>query len=144
MARRALVEHGLTVEERQDLVLRLIQQDTLRAREDVNAFVELCARNDQDPCMPPFEQQGFHREWQAAWSTQSIVVIHGATGFGKTEQVIYHLIWRMGRMPTIRVLLLGKQQENAKKLLRKIRRQIESNPMVQGVPGAEAWTAVDR
>jgi hypothetical protein len=133
MARRALVEHGLTVEERQDLVLRLIQQDTLRAREDVNAFVELCARNDQDPCMPPFEQQGFHREWQAAWSTQSIVVIHGATGFGKTEQVIYHLIWRMGRMPTIRVLLLGKQQENAKKLLRKIRRQIESNPMVQAV-----------
>lgn len=142
--RRALVEHGLTVEERKALVLRLLQRDIERAREDVNAFVELCARNDQDPCMPPFEQQWFHREWQEAWLTKRRVVFHGATGFGKTEQVVYHLIWRIGRQPSIRILLLGKQQENAKKLLRKIRRQIEDNPMVRLVfpellPGAP-WT----
>lgn len=138
------VEEGLTREERQACVLRMLERDAARAREDVNAFVELCARNDQDPCMPPFEQQWFHREWQHAWCTHRRVVFHGATGFGKTEQVIYHLIWRMGRQPSIRILLLGKQQENAKKLLRKIRRQIESNPMVQMVfpalkPGAP-WT----
>lgn len=144
MQRRALVEHGLTVEERKALVLRLLQQDLERAREDVNAFIELCARNDQDPCLPPFEQQWFHREWQEAWLTKRRVVFHGATGFGKTEQVIYHLLWRIGRQPSIRILLLGKQQENAKKLLRKIRRQIEDNPMVRLVfpellPGAP-WT----
>lgn len=115
-----------------------------RAREDVNVFVSLCARNDQEPGLPAFVQQPFHREWQAAWRTQRRVVIHGATGFGKTEQVIYHLIWRMGRDPQIRILLLGKQQENAKRLLRKIRRQIESNPLVRAIfpslsPGAP-WT----
>lgn len=138
------VEEGLTVKERQALVTRMLEKEAERAREDVNTFVELCARNDQDPCMPPFEQQWFHREWQEAWCTKRRVVFHGATGFGKTEQVIYHLLWRIGRQPTIRILLLGKQQENAKKLLRKIRRQIESNPMVQMVfphlkPGAP-WT----
>lgn len=142
--RRALVEQGLTVEERTALVLQLLRRDLERAREDVNAFIELCARNDQDPCMPPFEQQWFHREWQEAWLTKRRVVFHGATGFGKTEQVIYHLIWRIGRQPSIRILLLGKQQENAKKLLRKIRRQVEDNPMVRLVfpellPGAP-WT----
>lgn len=138
------VEEGLTLEERRACVLLMLEKEAERAREDVNVFVELCARNDQDPCMPPFEQQWFHREWQEAWCTKRRVVFHGATGFGKTEQVIYHLLWRIGRQPTIRILLLGKQQENAKKLLRKIRRQIESNPMVQMVfphlkPGAP-WT----
>lgn len=122
----------------------LWERELAMARCDVNAFIELCFKNDQDPETPPFEQQPFHREWQEAWSTQKRVVIHGATGFGKTDQVIGHLLWRMGKQPTIRILLVGKQQENAKRLLRKIKRQIESNPMVRAVfphlvPGAP-WT----
>ena len=130
--------------EREQLARDLFEAEVCRARTDVNAFIELCFRNDQDDEFPAFEQQWFHKEWQAAWSTHRKVVIHGATGFGKTEQVIGHLLWRMGRKPTIRILLLGKQQENAKRLLAKIRRQIESNPLVRLVfpsltPGVP-WT----
>lgn len=132
-AARVLVEHGLSLAERQAIALRLWKEEIQRAREDVNIFVELCARNDQEAGFPAFEQQWFHREWQHAWCTQRRVVFHGATGFGKTEQAIFHLLWRMGRNPAIRILLVGKQQENAKRLLRKIRRQIEGNPMVRAV-----------
>ena len=103
-APRVLVEYSLSLAERQAIALRLWQEEIQRAREDVNLFVELCARNDQAEGFPAFEQQWFHREWQEAWRTQRRVVFHGATGFGKTEQAIFHLLWRMGRNPTIRIL----------------------------------------
>lgn len=122
---------------------------SLAAQNDVNVFMPLVFRNDQptDPTKPlePFEQQWFHCEWQEAWSTQRVTVIHGATGFGKTDQVIGHLLWRMGRQPSIRILILGKQQENAKRLLAKIKRQIDDNPIVRSIfpslaPG-EIWNS---
>jgi hypothetical protein len=127
------LEEALSPAELEAIALRLWADEIERARTDVNTFVELCARNDQEDGSPPFVQQWFHREWQEKWSNEPIVVIHGATGFGKTEQILFHLLWRMGRKPGIRILLLGKQQENARRLLRKIRRQIEANPMVRAV-----------
>lgn len=113
------------------------------ARDDVNVFAELCFKDDQTAGSPPFRQQWFHREWQQAWCTQPVAVIHGATGFGKTDNVIAHLIWRIGRKPNIRILIVGNSEDKAKELSAKIKRQIESNELVRAVfphlrPG-EPW-----
>lgn len=113
------------------------------AREDVNTFLELCFKDDQTPGLPAFKQQPFHREWQDAWCTKPVAVIHGSTGFGKTDQMIGHLIWRIGRKPSIRILIVGNSEDKAKELSAKIKRQIESNELVRAVfphlrPG-EPW-----
>ncbi len=112
------------------------------ARDDVNIFTELAFRNDQDPGSPAFEQQWFHREWQEAWMSRQTTVLHGATGYGKTEQIVAHVIWRLGRDPTLRVLLLGKTPPV--KLLRKIKRQIDENKVVRDIfpklRGGNPWS----
>lgn len=113
------------------------------ARNDVNSFMSLCFRNDQDPLAPPFEQQWFHIEWQAMWLNDRMTVIHGATGFGKTDQLIGHIIWRMGRQPNIRIAIICKTSTKAKERLFKIKEQIENNEMIRAVfpdlvPG-EKW-----
>lgn len=103
------------------------------ARENVNVFMTLCFRNDQDPAAPPFEQQWFHREWQRIWGSERLSCMHGATGFGKTDQVVGHILWRLGRNPKLRVVLFGKKEDNAKRLLQKIKRQIEKNAIVRAI-----------
>lgn len=50
-----------------------------------------------------------------------------------TEQKIGNLLFRMGKKPTIRIGLFGKMEENAVRLNRKLRRQIEGNPIVRHI-----------
>lgn len=128
-----------------ELALRLSWLRRLeQARHDPNAFIELAFRNDQDPAMPPFRQQPFHREWQRAWLEEQTTVLHGATGFGKSEQLLGHLVWRVGNSPAHRITLVGKQQANAIKHLQKIRRMIDENPVVKAVfpqlKRGDVWT----
>lgn len=135
---------GFSLEQRRALLARHWAGQCGMAREDVNVFVELVLRNDQDDAAPAAKQQWFHREWQAAWQREHISVIHGATGFGKSEQLIAHLLWRIGRNPKIRIAIIGKQQANAIKLAKKIKRQIEENATLRSIftglrPG-EVWT----
>lgn len=134
-------DRTLTTDQRAELMRQWWEHRLAAARSDPNAFMELCFKNDQDPNLAPFRQQPFHREWQAAWQRERITVLHGATGFGKTEQFIGHIIWRIGQNPRLRVVIVGKTAENAKKTLAKIKRQIETNAMVHAVfpelrPGA--------
>ncbi|HEU4411169.1 MAG TPA: hypothetical protein VFS43_38305 [Polyangiaceae bacterium] len=115
------------------------------ARNDVNRFVELAFRNDQDDLAPPFEQQWFHREWQSLWLHRPLTVIHGATGFGKTEQMLGHLLWRAGRKPTIRVGIVCKTVDKATERMLALKRKIERSPVVREVfpelqPG-EPWNS---
>lgn len=124
---------ALTPEQRAVAAKAWWEAEAFAAQQDVNVFMRLIFRNDQDPNSAPFEQQWFHREWQDIWSTAGVSVIHGATGFGKTEQIIGHLLWRMGRQPSIRILILGKKAENASKLLAKIKRQIEHNKTLRAI-----------
>ena len=74
----------------------------LTSRDDVNVFLERSFRDDQTPGAPPFQQQWFHREWQAMWNAR-ISVLHGPTGFGKSEQIIGRTLWEIGKDPTRRV-----------------------------------------
>lgn len=104
-----------------------------KCREDVNTFLETVFRDDQTPGSPPFKQQWFHCEWQAAWRTKRIAVIHGGTGLGKTEQAVGHLLWRMGRNPSTRILIVSKSEDKAKELLAKIKRQIEHNETLRSI-----------
>lgn len=113
------------------------EERRIAARADPNVFMSLCFRSDQEDAEgnPPtaFHQEPFHEEWQAIWRTARISVIHGATGFGKTEQKIGHYLWRLGKKPDTRLTLLGKRAENAAKLLRKIKLQIEQNKVLQEI-----------
>lgn len=104
-----------------------------RCRADVNTFIETVFRDDQTPGAPAFKQQWFHREWQAAWCREELVVIHGGTGLGKTENMIGHLLWRMGNKPSIRILIVGKTIDKARELLAKIKRQIEHNETLKNI-----------
>lgn len=127
---------------------RLLALRTL-CRNDVNKFIETVFKNDQVDGSPPFEQQWFHREWQTAWLREKIVVIHGATGFGKTEQLLGHLLWRMGKKPNIRILIVGKTSSKAEELTGKLIRQIEHNKVLQWIfpelkPGAPWGTETAR
>lgn len=102
-----------------------------RARADVNTFIELVFRNDQEPNAPPFRQQWFHREWQTMWSTADVSVLHGATGFGKTEQKLGHILHRLGNNPSLRIGLAGKKLDGQPlDQMRKLMRTIESNALV--------------
>lgn len=132
---------SLTEEQREAVARAWWERKRAEAIQDPNAFIELCFRDDQTPGAPAFKQQWFHREWQEAWSTQTVAVIHGATGFGKTDNVLAHLIWRIGRKPNIRILIVGNSEGKAQELSAKIKRQIESNELVRAVfpelrPGA--------
>lgn len=114
-----------------------------RARADVNLFMELAFCDDQTPGSPPFAQQWFHREWQAFWGSSPVTVMHGATGFGKTEQLVGRVIWELGNDPSKRVALIRKSFDPAAELLAKVKRQIEQNAWVRAVfpklrPG-EPW-----
>ena len=118
------------VQEQNKLRLRALRTV---CRNDVNKFIETVFKNDQVDGSPPFEQQWFHREWQHAWLTERVVVIHGATGFGKTEQLLGHLLWRMGKKPNIRILIVGKTSQKAEELTGKLIRQIEQNKVLQWI-----------
>lgn len=102
-------------------------------RQDVNCFTETVFKNDQAAGSPPFEQQWFHREWQAAWCSKRIVVIHGATGIGKTEQIISHMLWRQGKKPSIRIILGGKTEDKGAEISAKMIRQIEENETLRWI-----------
>jgi len=104
-----------------------------RARSDVNFFIEFCFNDDQTPGSPAFQQQWFHREWQEIWLTQKISVIHSAAGFGKTDQMIAHLIWRIGNKPDIRIGIVSAKDDKAKDFLDKIKRQIENNERIKAI-----------
>lgn len=103
-----------------------------RARADVNVFLEMCFCDDQTPGSPPFKQQPFHREWQAMWS-ERISVIHGPTGFGKTDQLIGRVLWELGRDPSLRVAIVRKSFDAAKEIVQKIKRQIEQNKILRAI-----------
>ncbi len=117
-----------------------------RARCNVNLFIALAFKNDQDlENNAPFEQQWFHREWQAAWQAHRITVLHGATGFGKTDQYVGRALWKLGNNPKWRLSIFGKKESNAQQRLLKIKRQIEENTIVRAIfpelrPGA-VWNS---
>lgn len=128
----------------QEAVRQRWNETAARARADVNLFMELSFCDDQTPGSPPFAQQWFHREWQAFWGSSPVTVMHGATGFGKTEQVVGRVIWELGNDPTKRVALIRKSFDPAAELLAKVKRQVEGNAYARAIfpklrPG-EPWS----
>lgn len=83
-----------------------------KARVDVNTFIEISFKNDQDPHAPPFKQQDFHREWQATWQREKFSVTHGATGFGKclapeTQVLLFDGTTRRADVVAVGDMLMG-------------------------------------
>ena len=85
----------------------------------------------------PLTQAPCHRRWQAAWNDPRSVVI-GPTGFGKTTQALYRVLWEVGRDPSIEVDLVGKTQTHRRG--RWLARQVTDNPLLKEVFGAQKWS----
>jgi len=119
-------------------------ENVLRAREDPDAFVEYCFRDDITD--EPLVQAAHHREWQRLMSEHRSLVILAFAEAGKTVQAGARIVWELGRDPSLRFLLLGAATGNPEKVLAVVRRAIDSNPRVREVfpdlrraPG-EPWT----
>jgi hypothetical protein len=91
------------------------------ARRDPNAFVEYVSQWDR-----PLTQAPCHRRWQAAWNDPRSVVI-GPTGFGKTTQALYRVLWEMGTNPEIEILWVGSRPDRYVKWLMA---HVRDNPAV--------------
>lgn len=100
------------------------------ARKDVNAFIELVATK---PGGGHVQQDPIHRAWQSQWSRNRKVVLLAPVGTGKSTQIIYRLIWEIGRNPNVLISIISATERHPKKLLRQVSEEIENNPRVRWV-----------
>lgn len=106
-----------------------------RAREDPAAFVEYAIPNEKTG--KEIVNAPFHLDWQRFCSENDWGVISASVELGKSVQLgVGRLIWEIGRDPTLRCLLVGANDDAARKMLNAIRRHVERNPRIREVfPG---------
>jgi hypothetical protein len=123
--------------ERLEMYKTLKHKRILEAREDPASFVEHCFTNDKNG--RPLKNADFHREWQAFFSDTRYGVIEAAVEHGKSIQIgVGRVIWEIGKNPNIRIVLIGANEDAAKKLLNRIRRELDRNQRIQEVfPGLQ-------
>ncbi len=95
-----------------------------QAREDASAFVD---------GLYGVEGAGFQRAWHAAVERESRLVLWAPVEHGKTQRMMGHTIWRLGRHPHMHGLVVGESATAAEKLLASIRRTIDESPWVREV-----------
>lgn len=89
-----------------------VREHVLRAREDVNAFIEYVG----DGSGSRIYQEEAHREWQANMDYHKFLVLHGPIGSGKTVQVRGRLLYEIGRDPdSTFVAYISASQDHPKK-----------------------------
>lgn len=80
-----------------------------------------------------FQQQWFHEEWQDAMRNYQRIMILASQEHGKTEQVLGHILWRLGRNPNLRIKIIGNSDEEAKKRVSAVGEHIERNSRIHAV-----------
>lgn len=103
----------------------LLRLEIEQSRVNPNTFMEFIFR-DRDGNR--FEQQWFHEEWQDAMFNYQRIMILASQEHGKTEQVLGHILWRLGRNPNLRMKIVGNSDEEAKKRVSAVGEHIERNP----------------
>jgi hypothetical protein len=80
------------------------------------------------------EPKPFHREWQRHFSEHANLILWAPVHHGKsTCLTVLRTIWELGREPDLRILLLSKTEEKAKKWLAQIQANIEHNKKLHDV-----------
>lgn len=119
-----------------------------RARECPNAFIEFCAEITGGVRA---RQDAVHREWQRIWSAHDRAIVLAPVGHGKSTQLVWRLLWELGRNPDLKIALISSTQGHPKNLLGLMKQEIEENPRVREVfprlkraKGArELWTSTE-
>ena len=101
-----------------------------RARQDPSAFIEYCKEVDGGVRA---RQDEVHREWQRIWSNHRRAVILAPIGHGKSTQLVWRILWELGRNPNLQIALISATQGHPKNLLGAIKQEIEENPRVRQV-----------
>lgn len=94
------------------------------ARSDVNAFIEYCSGLKQAP---------HHRRLQALWDEHDRTVCLFPIEHGKTVQAVWRIVFEMGRHPERAQAYITSGERPARKVVRTVKRIIESNEKVRHV-----------
>lgn len=117
--------------ERTQRVRQLQRLRQARARAHFPSFVEYIACNESTG--EPVRMQWFHDEWSQAMDTGNRVLIIACRNSGKTSQVVWRVIWELGRNPDLRIKIACAADGRAKERLFEISQHITMNPRVREV-----------
>ena len=106
------------------------------ARRDANIFCELVLRDERNGAL--IRQAPMHMKWQELITGYSRLCIWSHVEGGKTNQVaIGRVLWELGRNPNIRICVVSKTTDMAKKIVRAIGQYISGDG-----PGSKALREV--
>lgn len=106
------------------------------ARRDANVFCEFVLRDERNGAL--IRQAPMHMKWQELITSYPRLCVWSHVEGGKTNQVaIGRVLWELGRNPNIRVCVVSKTTEMAKKIVRAIGQYISGDG-----PGSKALREV--
>lgn len=108
------------------------QKQILAARRSASAFIEYALRNEQNGSV--IRNAAFQEEWQELLEENRFAVLLASVEHGKSTQIgVGKMLWLIGSHPNRRYAFISNTAEQAKKILRAIRTEIETNPRVREV-----------
>lgn len=119
---------GLALADAEDAQLRLSCIEA--ARVDINAFLEYVFTVSPGV---PVQQALLHKRWHSHLDSYSFAGIIAPRGHAKSTQILYKVIFEIGKNPNIRIKFVCNDLIKAKKRLRFVRTEIEKNPRIHEV-----------
>lgn len=102
------------------------------ARRSPAMFVRMVLRDEETG--GPIEQADYHDQWQHFLSDSDRAVVWSHIEAGKTSQVsIGRALWELGRDPNLRIVIVSKTNENAKKIVRSQAQYIQRSPTLRSI-----------
>jgi hypothetical protein len=115
------------------------------ARWDMDAFVTAVMRDEKTGL--PLDQAPVHIAWHELADQHDRLLIWAAIDHGKTSQLsVARTLWLLGKDPTLRIAIVSNTARQAEKVLRSIKRYIETSAELHVVfpelrPMADQWTS---
>lgn len=150
-----------TIDAKRRRALAELRQRALRARQDPNAFIEFMGmvRGGRRAVQHPV-----HREWQAILSGEDPedqngrsnaaeykagngrrAILLAPVGHGKTSQIVWRLLWEIGRDPDLTIAIIGITEDHPIELVGLMKSEIEHNERLRLVfPGLRKNTTQPR
>lgn len=100
------------------------------AREDPNVFLQYAGSYNEKMWKG---QAPLHVGWQQSMTEHKMLLIVCPREHGKTTQMMYRIVWELGRNPNLRIKLVCQGDDTAVKRLIAIIDLIENNPRVREV-----------
>lgn len=124
----------------------ILQQELLEAaRENINCFITAVMRDERTGL--PLEQAAVHRTWHRLADEHDRLMIWSSIESGKTSQLsIARALYELGKDPGLRVAVVSNTAGQSQKVLRSIKRYVESSPELHAVfpalrPSVDQWTS---